>query len=90
MAGRTHDSKQYLRKTPRFSPHQRWQQGCPQVARGARGYVLFDETGLDKRDSRRVEPVRRRHGGNAPMAANRRGQQVERMQGLISAERRSI
>ena len=37
----------------------------PQVALSARGYVLFDDTVLEKHHSRRIELVRRQYGGNA-------------------------
>ena len=37
----------------------------PQVVLSARGYVLFDDTVLDKHHSRRIELVRRQYSGNA-------------------------
>ena len=37
----------------------------PQVALSARGYVLFDDTMLDKHHWRRIELVRRQYSGNA-------------------------
>ena len=37
----------------------------PQVALSARGYVLFDDTVLDKYYRRRIELVRRQYSGNA-------------------------
>ena len=37
----------------------------PQVALSARGYVLFDDTMLDKHHCRRIELVRRQYSGNA-------------------------
>lgn len=36
-----------------------------QVVLGARGDVLFDDAGLDKHHSRRIELVRRQYSGNA-------------------------
>ena len=37
----------------------------PQVALSTRGYVLFDDTVLDKHHRRRIEPVRCQCSGNA-------------------------
>ena len=37
----------------------------PQVALSARGYVLSDDTMLDKHHCRRIELVRRQYSGNA-------------------------
>ena len=37
----------------------------PQVVLSARGYVLFDDTVLNKHHSRRIELVRRQYSGNA-------------------------
>ena len=48
-----HDNPRYFIKIQRFTPHQLWQQGRPQVALSARGYVLSDDTVLDKHHSQR-------------------------------------
>ena len=37
----------------------------PQVVLSARGYVLFDDTVLDKHHSRRIELVHRQYSGDA-------------------------
>ena len=59
LDGPTRDNVRYFLKIQRFSPRQIGQQVRPQVVRSARGYVLFDNTVLDKSHSRRIELVRR-------------------------------
>ena len=65
LDGLTHDNVRYFLKTAHFTPRQLWQQVRPQVVFSARGYVLFDDTVLDKHHSRRIELVRRQYSGNA-------------------------
>jgi hypothetical protein len=65
LEGLSHDNVRYFLKTQRFTPRQLWQQVRPQVVFSARGYVLFDDTVLDKHHSRRIELVRRQYSGNA-------------------------
>ena len=65
LDGLTHDNVHYFLKTAHFTPRQLWQQVRPQVVFSARGYVLFDDTVLDKHHSRRIELVRRQYSGNA-------------------------
>ena len=65
LDGLSHDNVRYFLKTQRFTPRQLWQQVRPQVVLSARGYVLFDDTVLDKHHSRRIELVRRQYSGNA-------------------------
>ena len=65
LDGLTHDNVGYFLKTSHFTPRQLWQQVRPQVVLSARGYVLFDDTVLDKHHSRRIELVRRQYSGNA-------------------------
>ena len=65
LAGLSHDNVRYFLKTQRFAPRQLWPQVRPQVVFSARGYVLFDDTVLDKHHSRRIELVRRQYSGNA-------------------------
>ena len=59
LDGPPHDNVCYFPKNQRFTPRQIGQQVRPQVVRSARGYVLFDNTVLDKSHSRRIELVRR-------------------------------
>ena len=65
LEGLTHDNVRYFLKTSHFTPRQLWQQVRPQVVLSARGYVLFDDTVLDKHHSRRIALVRRQYSGNA-------------------------
>lgn len=65
LAELTHDNVQYFLKKQRFTPRQLWQQVRGEVVLSARGYVLFDDTVLDKRHSRRIALVRRQYSGNA-------------------------
>ena len=65
LAGLRHDNVQYFLKTQRFTPRQLWHQVRSQVVLSERGYVLFDDTVLAKRHSRRIELVRRQYSGNA-------------------------
>ena len=65
LEGLSHDNVRYFLKTQRFTPRQLWQQVRPQVMLSARGYVLFDDTVLDKPHSRRIELVCRQYRGNA-------------------------
>ena len=65
LEGLTHDNVRYFLKTSHFTPRQLWQQVRPQLVFSARGYVLFDDTVLDKHHSRHIELVRRQYSGNA-------------------------
>jgi len=55
LAGLQHANVQYFLKTTRFTPRQLWQQVRKEFVGSARGYVLFDDTVLDKRHSQRIE-----------------------------------
>ena len=70
LDGLTHDNVRYFLKTQRFTPRQLWQQVRPQVVLSAWGYVLFDDTVLDKHHSRRIELVRRQCSSGPGPAAN--------------------
>ncbi len=59
LDGLTHDNLRYFLKTNRFTPRQRCWQVRAQIVLSPRGYVLFDNTMLDKRHSWRIELVRR-------------------------------
>lgn len=65
LAGLTHDNVQYFLTTRRFSPRQLWQQLQGEFVASTRGYVLFDDTVLDKSHSHKIELVRRQYSGNA-------------------------
>ena len=61
----THDQVQYFVKKQCVAPRQLWHQVRGEVVLSDRCYVLFDDTVLDKRHSRRIELVRRQYSGNA-------------------------
>ena len=65
LDGLTHDKVRCFLKTQRFTPRKLWQQVRPEVVFSARGYVLFNDTVLDKHHSRRIELVRRQYSGKA-------------------------
>ena len=65
LDGLTHDNVQYFLKKQRITPRQLWHEVRGEVVLSARGYVLFDDTVLDKRHSRRIALVRRQYSGNA-------------------------
>lgn len=65
LAGLTHDNVQYFLKTRRFTPRQLWQQLQGEFVASERGYVLFDDTVLDKSHSHHIALVRRQYSGNA-------------------------
>ena len=65
LTGLTHDNVQYFLRTQHVTPRQLWHQVRAEVVLSDCGYVLFDDTVLDKRHSRRIELVRRQYSGNA-------------------------
>ena len=65
LEGLTHDNVHYFLKTSHFTPRQLWQQVRLQLVFSAQGYVLFDDTVLDKHHSRHIKLVRRQYSGNA-------------------------
>ena len=65
LAGLTHDNVTYFLKTSRFAPRQVWQKVRPLIKLSAKGYIIFDDTVLNKEHSHRIELVRRQYSGNA-------------------------
>ncbi len=63
--GLTHDNVQYFLKSRRFTPRLVWQQVKHQIVLSPSGYLLFDDTVLDKDHSHRIGLVRRQYSGNA-------------------------
>ena len=63
--GLTHDNVQYFLKSSRFAPRGLWQQVRHQLQLSPEGYVLFDDTVLNKEHSHKIELVRRQYSGNA-------------------------
>lgn len=65
FAGLTHDNVQYFLKTSRFTPRMVWKRVRHEIALSPKGYLLFDDTLLNKEHSHRIELVRRQYSGNA-------------------------
>jgi hypothetical protein len=63
--GLKHDNLQYFLKSSRFTPRQLWQRLKADITLSARGYIIFDDTVLDKSTSHKIELVRRQYSGNA-------------------------
>lgn len=63
--GLTHDNVQYFLKTSRFAPRQIWQHARHHIQLCPDGYVLFDDSVLNKEYSNKIQLVRRQYSGNA-------------------------
>ena len=62
----SHDTiNRYLRPWGHITPHLLWDNVRRDIIADARGYLLFDDTVLDKRHSREIEPAQRQYSGNA-------------------------
>jgi hypothetical protein len=61
----THDNVQYFLKSSHFSPRHIWQRIKKEIILSPRGYIIFDDTVLDKSHSHKIELVRRQYSGNA-------------------------
>lgn len=63
--GMSHDRiNRYLRET-KIKPRQLWEQVKGEIVQSPAGFIVFDDTVLDKRFSREIEPVRSQWSGNA-------------------------
>ena len=65
LEGLTHDNVQYFLKSNRFSPRQIWQRLKHEIVLSPNGYIIFDDTVLDKSHSHKIELVRLQYSGNA-------------------------
>ncbi|QMW03254.1 IS701 family transposase [Spirosoma foliorum] len=65
LEGITHDNVQYFLKASRVAPRQVWQHVRHQIQLDTDGYILFDDTVLNKEHSHKIELVRRQYSGNA-------------------------
>ena len=65
LEGLTHDNVQYFLKSNRFSPRQIWQRLKHEIILSPSGYIIFDDTVLDKSHSHKIELVRLQYSGNA-------------------------
>ena len=61
----THDNVQYFLRSSHFSPRHIWQRIKKEITLSPRGYIIFDDTVLDKSHSHKIELVRRQYSGNA-------------------------
>ncbi|MEM9945826.1 MAG: transposase [Cyanobacteria bacterium P01_D01_bin.36] len=61
----SHDQINRYLKRERITPRSVWENVASEVDADAYGYVLFDDTVLDKRHSFAIELVRRQYSGNA-------------------------
>lgn len=65
VAGVSHDSiNRYLREIE-IRPQALWEQVKDGIITSPNGFIVFDDTVLDKRYSRAIEPVRSQYSGNA-------------------------
>jgi len=62
--GLTHDNVQYFLKSNRFAPRQIWQSIKGLIKLSLNGYIIFDDTVLNKEHSHKIELVRRQYSGN--------------------------
>lgn len=65
FAGLTHDNVQYFLRTSRITPRRIWQKVKKEIVLSPKGYILFDDTLLNKEHSHKIELVRRQYSGNA-------------------------
>jgi len=65
IEGLSHDNVGYFLKTSRFTPRQLWQTVRQQIELSPQGYIIFDDTVLNKEHSHKIELVRRQYSGNA-------------------------
>ena len=54
----------------RITPRLVWENVKPHVGQTQQGYVIFDDTVLDKRYARNIKLVRRQYSGNAKGVIN--------------------
>ena len=61
----SHDQSNRYLSREKITPRLVWENGASQVVGSATGYVVFDDTVLDKQHSFAIELVRRQYSGNA-------------------------
>lgn len=61
----THDNVQYFLKRSRFTPRMVWKKIKNTIELSPTGYVIFDDTVLNKEHSHKIELVRKQYSGNA-------------------------
>jgi hypothetical protein len=65
VEGLSHDRINRHLARIRVRPQALWEEVKDEVVRSERGFLVFDDTVLDKRYSRAIEPVRSQYSGNA-------------------------
>jgi hypothetical protein len=60
----SHDAVQRYLRGDRVTPRAVWEQVRNQVVPSPQGYLLFDDTVLDKNHARKIETLRRQYSGN--------------------------
>lgn len=65
LEGINHDNVQYFLKTARIAPRAVWQQVHHHIQLDPDGYIIFDDTVLNKEHSHKIELVRNQYSGNA-------------------------
>ena len=65
FSGLTHDNVQYFLKTSHFTPRQLWKKLKKEIVLSPNGYLIFDDTVLDKSHAHKIQLVRRQYSGNA-------------------------
>jgi len=61
----SHDAINRYLRDDRLTPRLIWENVRSQIQASAHGYVVFDDTVLDKNFSHKIELARRQYGGNA-------------------------
>ena len=71
----SHDTIGRYLKGEKITPRLVWEKVEGQIEPSEKGYVIFDDTVLDKNHSRQIEPARRQWSGNAKrvIPGHRRG-----------------
>src|SRR5215213_6875427 len=63
--GFSHDAVNRLLSKDRMTPHLIWENVKGDVKQVTGGYLVFDDTVIDKRYAQQIELVRRQYSGNA-------------------------
>ena len=61
----SHDTIRNFLKEERVRPSAVWKMARPQIVLSAQGFLLFDDSVMDKNCSEKIELVRRQYTGNA-------------------------
>jgi len=64
FAGLSHDNVQYFLKSSHFAPRMVWQRVKHEIKLSPNGYLIFDDTIINKEYSQQISLVRRQYSGN--------------------------